>query len=151
MKKTIFILMFIPLAFVSCKKKGCTDEGADNYDEKAKVDDNSCTYGYDKFIGSYNVTTGACDYDPISFVSTITAGPSSNQIIMSNFNDEGIEMLAEINGNNISFSKVSGGVGYVGTGYIVDNNVTIDCFLCEDYNYPDDCTDSSCSYSFVRM
>lgn len=29
---------------VSCKKKGCTDELAVNYDDKAKKDDGSCTY-----------------------------------------------------------------------------------------------------------
>lgn len=28
----------------SCKKEGCTDETATNYDEKAKKDDGSCTY-----------------------------------------------------------------------------------------------------------
>ncbi|MCB0477121.1 MAG: hypothetical protein KDC84_03100 [Crocinitomicaceae bacterium] len=30
----------------SCKKEGCTDSTANNYDEKAKTDDNTCTYDY---------------------------------------------------------------------------------------------------------
>ena len=30
--------------FTSCKKEGCTDANADNYDDKAKKDDGSCTY-----------------------------------------------------------------------------------------------------------
>lgn len=30
----------------SCKKEGCTDSTANNYDEKAKDDDGSCTYDY---------------------------------------------------------------------------------------------------------
>lgn len=34
----------LTLTMVSCKKKGCTDEKATNYDEKAKKDDGSCTY-----------------------------------------------------------------------------------------------------------
>ncbi|MFT5821600.1 MAG: hypothetical protein ACI8ZM_002853 [Crocinitomix sp.] len=151
MKNIIFLLLLTPLALTSCKKKGCTDEGADNYDEKAKVDNHTCTYGYDQFIGSYNVHTGACDYEPNSFISTLTAGPNSNEVIMSNFNDEGFSVVATIDGNNISFSKLSGGVGYVGTGYIISTTVTVDCFICEDYNYPDDCTDSSCSYTFAKM
>ncbi len=33
------------LSMVSCKKKGCTDPTATNYNENAKKDDNSCTYG----------------------------------------------------------------------------------------------------------
>ena len=31
-------------AVVSCKKKGCTDPKANNYDDKAKKDDGSCTF-----------------------------------------------------------------------------------------------------------
>lgn len=34
----------IALTTVSCKKEGCTDETALNYDEKAKKDDGSCTF-----------------------------------------------------------------------------------------------------------
>lgn len=149
MKKISFFI--IPLILISCNRKGCTDENALNYSEKAKVDNLTCEYEYDQFIGSYNVTTGACDYEANSFVSTIIAGPNPDEIIISNFNDEEFSVVAQIEGNNFSFSKVSEGVGYVGTGYIIDNNIVIDCFLCEDYNYPDDCTDSSCSYSYIRM
>jgi len=42
--KTILIL-FMGLAMLSsCKKNGCTDETADNYDNNAKTDDGTCTY-----------------------------------------------------------------------------------------------------------
>ncbi len=34
----------LTLGTVSCKKKGCTDETAINYNEEAKKDDGSCTY-----------------------------------------------------------------------------------------------------------
>lgn len=37
----------------SCKKEGCTDETATNYDEKAKTDDGSC-----EFANTGNVVTG---------------------------------------------------------------------------------------------
>ena len=43
--KTILILTIAGVTFVtSCKKKGCTDHHAQNYDAKAKTDDGSCTY-----------------------------------------------------------------------------------------------------------
>lgn len=32
------------LVFASCKKKGCTDAMANNYDSEASKDDESCTY-----------------------------------------------------------------------------------------------------------
>ena len=44
-KKTLTIIALGAIAsFTSCKKKGCTDEAATNYVEKAKKDDGSCEY-----------------------------------------------------------------------------------------------------------
>lgn len=47
MKTKVLILLFAPLmigAVTSCKKKGCTDETATNFNEKAKKDDGTCLY-----------------------------------------------------------------------------------------------------------
>lgn len=45
MKKIILLpMMAIVLLASSCKKEGCTDESAVNYNSKAKKDDGSCTY-----------------------------------------------------------------------------------------------------------
>ncbi|MFK8038879.1 MAG: hypothetical protein AB8B74_11350 [Crocinitomicaceae bacterium] len=43
MKKIFFIPAFL-LLIISCKKEGCTDPTALNYNVEAKKDDNSCTY-----------------------------------------------------------------------------------------------------------
>ncbi|MBU2020063.1 MAG: DUF4856 domain-containing protein [Bacteroidetes bacterium] len=40
----IFTLVALPVFLTSCKKEGCTDETANNYSSKAKIDDGSCTY-----------------------------------------------------------------------------------------------------------
>ncbi len=49
--------LFICTVFLTnCKKEGCTDEAALNYDPKAKVNDFSCTYAGDPYIGTYGVT-----------------------------------------------------------------------------------------------
>jgi hypothetical protein len=42
--KLFFVLILGMIAFTSCKKGGCTDYDALNYDPEAKVDDNSCYY-----------------------------------------------------------------------------------------------------------
>lgn len=44
MKKILTIALFTSIALVSCRKKGCTDEMATNFDTKAQKDDGSCTY-----------------------------------------------------------------------------------------------------------
>ena len=45
MKRTLLLLSLIGLVSLgSCKKKGCTDPLANNYDESAEKDDESCTY-----------------------------------------------------------------------------------------------------------
>lgn len=46
MNKVLFLLVLVPalLFTAGCKRKGCTDSTATNYDEDAKKDDGSCEY-----------------------------------------------------------------------------------------------------------
>lgn len=43
-KLSVFALILSTTVFTSCKKKGCMDQEAVNFDEKAKKDDNSCNF-----------------------------------------------------------------------------------------------------------
>lgn len=56
--KTISILALAALLLgaASCKKKGCTDSNANNYEEKAKKDDGSCTYDAQETVISGDIT-----------------------------------------------------------------------------------------------
>ncbi len=49
MNKPFLILVFSLLCFgvISCKKEGCTDLKAENYNEKADINNGSCIYGTD--------------------------------------------------------------------------------------------------------
>jgi len=50
------LIISILLLFLGCRKKGCTDSYAINYNEKAKKEDGSCSYESDKFLGTYSVS-----------------------------------------------------------------------------------------------
>ncbi len=64
----ILVVVFSLLVIVSCKKEGCTDGIAVNYDNAAKKDDGTCSYESQVsfwfnqsisslFVNSYGVTT----------------------------------------------------------------------------------------------
>lgn len=44
MKRFVVVLFGLILVFTACKKKGCTDRSAENYDEKARKDNGSCIH-----------------------------------------------------------------------------------------------------------
>jgi len=76
MKTSITIgILALSLATISCKKKGCTDITAENYEESAEKDDGSCTYATEGTItlnftqnfGGTNVT--ASDFDQLNYTN----------------------------------------------------------------------------------
>lgn len=58
MYKHIYIFLFGSLVITSCKKEGCTDATALNYNEEAKKDDGTCTYFQLSVPTTYAFTDG---------------------------------------------------------------------------------------------
>ena len=56
-KILLLTLLVASTAFVGCKKKGCTDPTATNYDSEAKKDDGNCEYDTDAYTLSGQITT----------------------------------------------------------------------------------------------
>jgi hypothetical protein len=46
----VILLLFAHICLLSCKKKGCTNPDAINYDSKANKDDNSCRFNIDSLL-----------------------------------------------------------------------------------------------------
>lgn len=70
-KPTLLALVALVLVFSSCKKKGCIDPAADNYNVEAEKDDGSCTYS-----NSGNDTSNEITED-ITVPTTINEGITS--------------------------------------------------------------------------
>ena len=56
MKKTLFTAIALAMLVMSCKKEGCTDRDATNFDDKAKKNDNTCEFEA-SWIFFYDKTT----------------------------------------------------------------------------------------------
>ena len=53
-KNILFSIDTMAMVFTSCKKEGCTDSTADNYDVEADVDNNTCIYPEEQAPSVYN-------------------------------------------------------------------------------------------------
>lgn len=80
LRKVLFISIVGVLFLDSCRHKGCTDETAENYEEKAKKDDGSCTYD-----NTYDV--------PTTYVFTDESG---NSTVNFDGQKQRLDMLSEI-------------------------------------------------------
>lgn len=86
MKKFILFTMtaLAVLTFDSCKKEGCTNADADNYDSSAKKDDGSCTYTGRHVIWYNSATAVNLAYDGITsltyYVDGAVVGSSSASV-----------------------------------------------------------------------
>ena len=109
MRNTILFFSFILLlAVYSCKKEGCTDPAAINYDDEAKKDDGSCEYD----------TIIQFEFDSlISENDSITPGESTN-----------ITAHAKGTSLNYAWESVSGEGNIIGNDSIVSFK-TIPCML----------------------
>jgi hypothetical protein len=84
--KNLFIVIAIgSIAFVSCKKKGCTDPLASNYSSEAEKDDGNCTY--DPVIPVESYTT------PSTFSFTDGSG---NSTVSYSGQTERLDQLSEM-------------------------------------------------------
>ena len=81
---------------------GCTDSGADNYDENASIDDSSCTYlaiYYSQIPEDYSLAIYPNPFNPIT--SILFSLPQMGVVSIKAYNIRGIELETLTNRNMI--------------------------------------------------
>lgn len=145
MKVKYLFLLGLAAAFsllqTACEKEvnGCTNSLAENYDSDATDDDGSCQFARDQFLGTYAASQTCVYEDDTTFTLVVSQGPTENEVILENFYGWDIDLLATVNGNNISYSDTKQGVVFEGDGYLVNGELTLDFEVCEAFYYP--CSD----------
>lgn len=106
MKNILFITFLIcnVLIFNSCaeEKKGCTDEDATNFDASAEINDGSCSYIRDKYIGEFEGLKLCQVYTSDSaFVFSISPSiENSGRLILNEFPESGASIYANLDFSN---------------------------------------------------
>lgn len=136
MKNTLIIIgLILSCSILSCKKEGCTDVTATNYNADAKKDDGSCTYPdpdpREPFLGNYLVTDSLFMFGSFSEATTYTlevttGGTSGDTIYLNNLWNDGSDYLAVLNGDNFTIpsQQVSGPYYATGSGNFTNNIIT---------------------------
>jgi len=149
--------------FIGCKREGCTDPDALNYDSKAKSDDGTCLYPDNhKFIGTYSISEN-CSADSVlctgtdTYTMTIKAGGNENSITIDNLANLFNGVNATVSGNTITIPSRFGITDTwgdqwdinSGTGSINGNSLTLTTNL-DDILYGWSCGDVVCSISAIK-
>lgn len=131
MKSKVLIIAILFLGVSACKKKGCTDETAENYSSSAVIDDGSCTYAavptaaspapvFPSYTGEYAALVG---------IKTVTTATSP----IGSFDTE--------LGTAVAVFSQDGGVSYLPAGTITASSKTLALGANNTYTYTPSVTD----------
>ena len=95
MKMKLLLISTILLTAIACKKEGCTDPIAINYDDKADKNDNSCEY---KKTTDELITEACTDFDNAFIIET----PNKGTLQMTFGTDTDYEIRATGSGTELS-------------------------------------------------
>lgn len=136
MRKLLIFGMMITAVTLSCKKKGCTDVKALNYDPKAEKKDLTCRYpmgiNRDPFLGNYQVVdsmyiAGVFSEGKAYTIQVTTGGTVRDTILLNNLYDSGKSFIAVLTGNGFSVpsQQVNGSYYAGGSGAFYSGNIIL--------------------------
>ena len=71
---TILPILILIVGLSACRKEGCTDEKAENYNEKAKKDDATCTYSGSVVFWLNNTTSVFLQSSNVTYIEVFVNG-----------------------------------------------------------------------------
>lgn len=93
----------------------------------------------EKFLGAYSVNEN-CTSGNYSFsITIIESATVEDGIVINNFGDYGVNVLATVAGDNININDTKSGIQFTGTGSISGNTLTI-IYTASQSGTTDNCT-----------
>lgn len=134
MKKLLFPLLLMSLTVISCRKKGCTDEVANNFDDKAKKDDGSCIYTAPTATYSAPTTYNFTDASGNSTVDYSGQTDRLNQLReMATYIESGETSVINAQTMKDMFSNENNPFSFTSSKQLKNKCFSIDQVLVEDY------------------
>jgi hypothetical protein len=156
MKLTMrFLFLLVSFALIlsttSCKKdkvKGCMNSEATNYSENANLDDGTCVFARDKFLGNWSGSK-LCSVNPLDStisVQVIAITNNFRSILIKNFPFDGIDVNASVNSSDefkliIPAQEINNDLDVFtisGEGQVYENDLVINYLRVSD-NLTDTC------------
>lgn len=122
--RPIVLTILLGATLLGCRKEGCTQFGAENYDVDATLDDGSCILVRDKFLGNFQVSSNCFADD---YQRTIETTTDQYLVTISNMADTLGTVEAHVWGKDIVIDRqtVRTGVTVEGAGVYVEENDAI--------------------------
>lgn len=138
--KLILVAMLIT-SMLSCRREGCTDCNASNFNDKAKKDDNSCEFLNEELLGVYSVQDSITGpptmewyYDAYT-IEVVRADCEPNHLKISNyanknnaFSGVNFDVECQISNDAITIFQqaVNGDIVRSGSGYFSNDSIRFD-------------------------
>lgn len=111
------VIIFALITCMSCKRKGCTDPYASNFEAKAKNDDGSCIDPREQYVGTYQMidsifVNGEFSLRKFYNMSVTTKGHKGDSLFFINIWNNGADMYGKLADGSFTITEQQGIIGF---------------------------------------